>query len=387
MQVLILSCSTGEGHNACAKAIAEVFTANGDVCNIRDALSFISDRSSRLFSRGHVNLYRWAPRLFGFGYDYAERHPALFEKKSCFYRYLSKGTEPLYRLIVEHPYDTVICTHLFAALMLSEVQRQHHLPIKTAFVATDYTCYPGIQGSVLDEYFIPDAHLRKSFVAAGIPEERIMVSGIPIRQMFYNRTASADAKKAIGIPADQLHLVMACGSMGCGPIRSLTDRLTKHWPQDFCLTVICGSNERRRLQLERRFAQRENLQILGYVQDMSGMLDGCDLYITKPGGISVSEAAEKNVPMVFIEAVAGCEAYNRRFFMELGAAVAGRTPRETVRHCLSLLSDASGRDVMTGKLSARTKHNAAECIYRTMQRAHSASQTKGGFHENTGTGN
>lgn len=372
MRILILSCSTGEGHNACAKAIAEVFTAKGDVCNIRDALSFISDRSSRFFSRGHVGIYRWAPRLFGLGYGFAERHPALFEKESFFYRYLSKGTGPLYQLIIENHYDTVICTHLFAALMLSDVQLRRHLPIKTAFVATDYTCYPGIQGSRLDYYFIPDAHLTQNFVAAGIPEERIVASGIPIRQMFYTRTASADAKKAIGVPMDRLHLVIACGSMGCGPIRALTDLLTKQHQEDFYLTVICGSNEKRRLQLERRFASRENLQILGFVQDMSGMLDGCDLYITKPGGISVSEAAEKNVPMVFIEAVAGCEAYNRRFFTELGTAVAGTKTKETVQRCLALLSDTSSRNLMADSLSIRAKHNAAQYIYQTMQHEHDA---------------
>ena len=40
---------------------------------------------------------------------------------------------------------------------------------------------------------------------------------------------------------------------------------------------------------------------------MALLMDSADLYLTKPGGISVTEAASMRLPMVFIDAVAGCE--------------------------------------------------------------------------------
>lgn len=38
MRTLILSCNTGEGHNACAKAIKVVYDKNGDYCIINKYL-------------------------------------------------------------------------------------------------------------------------------------------------------------------------------------------------------------------------------------------------------------------------------------------------------------------------------------------------------------
>lgn len=64
MRVLILSCNTGEGHNSCAKAIKEVFDAKGETCVIEDSLRFISEKTTRFISWGHVFVYRNIPWLF-----------------------------------------------------------------------------------------------------------------------------------------------------------------------------------------------------------------------------------------------------------------------------------------------------------------------------------
>ena len=72
---------------------------------------------------------------------------------------------------------------------------------------------------------------------------------------------------------------------------------------------------------------------------MALLMDSADLYLTKPGGISVTEAASMRLPMVFIDAVSGCEEYNKDFFLRTGGAVTGQTPREIARTSLSLLSN------------------------------------------------
>ena len=54
MRTLILSCNTGAGHNSCAKALQETFTAHGEVCDIIDA--YIS--THRSFSRPDIRARR-----------------------------------------------------------------------------------------------------------------------------------------------------------------------------------------------------------------------------------------------------------------------------------------------------------------------------------------
>lgn len=64
MKALILSCNTGQGHNSCSAAIKECFEAHGTVCDVTDALGFISQGVSKFISKGHVFVYRHMPWLF-----------------------------------------------------------------------------------------------------------------------------------------------------------------------------------------------------------------------------------------------------------------------------------------------------------------------------------
>lgn len=374
MNILLLSCSTGQGHNACANALQERFTAQGDRCDVRDALRYISPRAARLISQGHSFFYRRAPGIFGLGYRYTETHTATFCEASPLARFFGRGSAALLEEIRDGCYDAVICTHPFAALMLHRVQKQWQFPILTAIVATDYTCSPGVMDAALDYYFIPHISLTEAFTCTGIPADRIIPSGIPIRQTFYEKTPSLQARKRFGIPANRKHIVMMCGSMGCGPMEALTDRLTRDMPSEFDLTVICGKNEGRQQRLNRRFGHRGNLHILGYVEDMSQMLDSADLYLTKPGGISVTEAAAKNIPMLFIDAVEGCETHNRQFFLELGGAREILHKKQAPALCRSLLQNPSALLEMTRQLHCIAEKNAAQIIVDTIHRSKEGGQ-------------
>ena len=55
MRTLIMSCNTGAGHNSCAKAIQEVYQERGELCDIVDALQFISPHASRFISNWHTS--------------------------------------------------------------------------------------------------------------------------------------------------------------------------------------------------------------------------------------------------------------------------------------------------------------------------------------------
>lgn len=88
-------------------------------------------------------------------------------------------------------------------------------------------------------------------------------------------------------------------------------------------------------------------------------MGSADLYLTKPGGISVSEALVKNLPMVFIDAVAGCEEYNRIHFIRSGVTVSKLTDV-----CLSLMRNDEKRKTMKTKLRKFKKRNLAQIIFR-----------------------
>ena len=70
MRVLILSSSTGAGHDSCANAIKEVFDSNGEYCEIVEVLEFISKGVAVIMTKGHTTLYRHFPYLFKFGLNF-----------------------------------------------------------------------------------------------------------------------------------------------------------------------------------------------------------------------------------------------------------------------------------------------------------------------------
>jgi processive 1,2-diacylglycerol beta-glucosyltransferase len=365
-RTLILSANTGEGHNSCARALKECFEAHGVPCDITDSLSFISKKASKFICNWHVRIYRHLPRLFKSGYDEVEKHASPFQKDTLIYEYLTSGSERLYKYIRKGGYDCVICTHIFAALALTAMMEKHHLPIKTAFVATDYTCSPGAADSALQYYFIPAEALREEFEYCGVPAGKIIASGLPARAQFYTEGDRDAAKRMLGIPHEHSHLLMMCGSMGCGPMAELTEKLSALLPVDAELTVICGSNEKLHEQLDDEFYMNPHVHIEAKVSNMPLYMRSADVYITKPGGLSTTEAAAMGLPMVLVDAVAGCESHNLEYFTGCGGAVTADTPDGLAAAAIELINDAQRRSEMSAALRGTGTETPAECIYRVM---------------------
>ncbi len=319
MRVLILSCNTGEGHNSAARALADFFPEHGIECDIKDALAFWSPQKSKLISRGHVLIYRKFPKLFGVSYRFEENHPPKDGDESLIYELVIRGCEALDEFLRVEPYDAVVCTHVFSAMMMTELKKRRKSGIKTYFVATDYTCSPGVGQTVMDAYFIPHKQLIAEFAENGLPVSRLVPSGIPVKKAFYNKTERARAKKTLSLPQDKRIVLLMCGSMGCGPIKELAEYLPQQLPTDAMLVIICGNNTKLFRSLT-KYQLPENLRVVGYTSRMPLYMDAAELILTKPGGLSTSEAAVKRLPMLFIDAVPGCETRNREFFTTLGCA-------------------------------------------------------------------
>jgi processive 1,2-diacylglycerol beta-glucosyltransferase len=64
-----------------------------------------------------------------------------------------------------------------------------------------------------------------------------------------------------------------------------------------------------------------------------------DLYLTKPGGLSTSEAIVKRLPMVLINAVPGCETRNFDFLTQCGVAMGAKSWKEAISFSVEALAD------------------------------------------------
>ncbi len=365
MKVLILSCNTGEGHNTAAKAIESALTARGDRCKIDDALAYLSEGMSEFICNWHVRIYRRAPVLFNTGYKVVEKTQNGSDKKTLTSRFFLRGAGRLAAAVKEGGYDLVICTHPFSAYMYTLTERERGLTPKTAFVATDYTCSPTVDKSKLDTYFIPHESLKSYFVGCFIPEHKLVATGMPVRAEFYKRVDKDLAKRGLGLPVDKRNVLLACGSMGCGPLKELAVELSQKLPHDVCLTVVCGSNSKLKQKLD-RLKLPQNVRILGFTNNISLYMDSAEFIITKAGGLTCSEALAKRLPLLFINAVGGCENYNRRFFVDNGMAV--ETKGSIAELALELLDKPERLAEMVRAMDKIYTGNAAENICRYLHR-------------------
>ena len=226
-------------------------------------MQFISEKASTFISNWHTRIYRHAPRLFDAGYQRAESHEDIFCEGTPIYKLLSSGAERMYQYIRSAGYDNIICTHVFPALALTEMRRQHPcLQLVTSHISTDYTCAPCTADSALDWYFIPSTSLLGEFEQCGLQPQKLIASGIPVRQQFYQRVSQEAGKANAGISPAHQHILMMCGSMGCGPMEEIISYLCPYLTTEQELSVVCGTNDDLRKKLQKRTEKYSQVHVL-----------------------------------------------------------------------------------------------------------------------------
>lgn len=359
MRILLLSANTGEGHNSTAKAIMEVLESQEITCDLRDALACLSPRFSKYICSWHVRLYKHAPKLFDVGYRAMER-TADPEDPTPLYEILRFGTGKLCDILMTGDYDAVICTHPFSAMMMTYLRRSFSARLPCFFVATDYTCSPTVEQCDVDGYFIPSEELTEEFARAGLLPERLIPTGIPVKQAFYEKTDKTKARETLGLAEEDFVVLLMCGSMGCGPIGKIASELSAQMPGKAKVVAICGNNEK----LYESLLDIPNLQAVGYTTQVPLYMDAADMIVTKPGGLSATEAANKHLPMVLINTVGGCESRNFDFFLSRGFAVGSTLAEEVVALALALARNNSAREKMAKGLESSFSQNSARAIAR-----------------------
>lgn len=211
-----------------------------------------------------------------------------------------------------------------------------------------YTCITDIHphnewiADHTDGYFAGSMETRQQLIERGVSPDRIWVTGIPVRSEFtkknHHRPAEAPGSRmADGMPegsafseatqiaegltlseATQIpeapapRILVMGGGLGLASDQEKLDRLLSTLANRYGakVTVICGSNAERKAELER---EHPEFRILGFTDEVDSLMRDSDLLITKPGGITLFEAIETGIPLLFIEPELSQEVFNARF--------------------------------------------------------------------------
>ncbi len=345
MKVLILSCNTGEGHNAAGKAVLERVLYEGHQAVMLDYYLLAGKTTSKLVGQAYVKTAKNFPRFFGFIYKLGGLISNKRFKSPVYYTNTLMAKH-LKAYLDENDYDVIVTPHLFPAETLTYMKRKEMLSIKTVAIATDYTCIPFWEETECDYYVIAHEDLLPEYLEKGMDASNIYSFGIPVKMAFCQPQNKTQIRSRLHLPLDKpLYLVMS-GSMGFGKIQLFAYELIRNCQNGEHIIIICGNNKKLRKTLRREFRNQKNIHIIGYTNHVSDFMDACDVIYTKPGGLTSSEALAKNIPIVHTAAIPGCELKNRDFFVSRGMSVAAEHIHTQVAQGKMLVENSAVRGGM-----------------------------------------
>lgn len=332
MRVLLLSANTGGGHNSAAAAVKAQFEKQNVQCVVCDALSFVSEIHSEIISTGHTYIYRHFPQLFGIGYRYEEKHPPRF-----LYEQTALGAKRFAAYLKENSFDAIVSTHLFGSMLTTEARKKYGVLLPHYLVITDYALYPGSDMVDVETYFLGAEELSTAYREVGITSERLLASGIPIRDSFSADYSKETVRHSLRLPTDGRIVLLFSGSIGCGKLNRVAPELEKALPADAHLVILCGHNKHVYEQLQEKCGPRTI--VVGYTNRIAEYMAAADLCISKPGGLSITEMLVMRLPMILMLSVPGCESRNLSFFEEQRIAVGTDDWDVAVRETSRLIRD------------------------------------------------
>ena len=338
MKVLILSCNTGGGHNIAGRALYEEFHRRGLECEFVDALSFARPKAAKKATSLYVNITTKTPAPVQFFYNLGQwiLSPHLASKVYSFNR---KYAKKLCAYITEQQFDLVVVPHLFPAVALAYLKKKHLLDIQTYAVATNYTYIPHWDDTNPDYMIIPHRELTREFFKGGISYEKLLPLGLPVPRTFGVRRDQLEARQALELPTEGRMVLILPGSLKRSTLRQMATSLHKEYGSRLNFVLLCAPNSKRKEKLTKAFANISNVHVIDYTDQVSLYMDASNILVTKAGGITCTEAAAKQLPMILMDPVPGCETRNADFFTRHGMALQANKKSDYLAHIRRLLDD------------------------------------------------
>lgn len=345
-RILILSASVGSGHVRAAAALESALRKIHPAAVVHhfDVLCLSLPIFRFFYGDMYIDLINKAPDVLRYFYNLMDEprdcsHPSRWDRERVFLEKL--GLSRFLRLL-RRPWDLIINTHFLPGEIIAQLKRAGQMDVPQVTVTTDIeTTHMWITEPC--EHYTTATHESALFLQRqGVAAERTSVHGIPIDPVFTEAKSKAECRRRHGLAQDRPVVLQLAGGQGVGRIGELYRALLAV-DQPLHIAVVTGRNEKAREHLLRLAPpSQHHATILGYTTKIDELMRAADLIVSKPGGLTTSEALAAGTPLVIVDPVPGQEERNSDWLLEAGAAV-------KVNHLLTL------NDKITALLSDRDR--------------------------------
>ncbi|MGI2326901.1 MGDG synthase family glycosyltransferase [Planococcus sp. YIM B11945] len=302
--------SMPSGHHQVADALCEVLSnGKGDIeCKKIDLLSEWNRHVEAAAVNTYLKWIRKAPNSYAWVYRQLAYKP---QKNHSFGFYEAMFLKKVERIVETENPDLIVCTHGFPSLFINKLKREGKCSVPCLNVYTDFFMNDVWGKSHIDYHFVPNNSMRLELQNEfRVPAGRIIITGIPVSPVF-DENASKKGED------DDFTIMVSGGSTGLGNIGKIMEAGIG---QPSCrYAILCGTNH----QLYEHIKNRNISSVAPYPyiaskDEMNRLYSEADAIVTKPGGVTVSEALKKEVPIFIYSALPGQEEINLRFLAEQG---------------------------------------------------------------------
>ena len=369
-KILITYASYGSGHKTVANYIYEYFKEHGDydlkIVDVMDYASLIGKINLKLFNMIFKFQFSLPATI---GYELSDNKivtaPYKIYTKACLNKQLQKD-------FLEYNPDLLIATHFFGGIMMGSINKKYHTKTKIITIITDYcsNCM-WLQNHKYEDYIVVSNEIVKQEVLKfGVDEKKICPFGIPLSSKFKVTDDKEKIKFKYNIKNNKpIILFFGGGSMGSSFTYNYLKAILK-LKLDINIIFVAGKN----VELQNKvndLVMKENtpnITVLGFTNDVSNLLNIATLVITKPGGLSVTEALEMKTPMILIPGNGGQENYNANFVTKNKFGLRVRTPFQLSRVMKKINNNPEIVQNMYNNLKNQEENKSIEKLFNLVEK-------------------
>lgn len=358
--VFILTGNYGEGHQQAAKAVRESLQRHDAKIqvDVLDYMKITHPYAHPLYRSSYLQGVRKLPSIYGYLFERTRETNLFSDALKKMNRF---GIGRLAAILGQKRPSVVISTFPLAAGAMSLLKESGLSKVPAVTVITDHTDHSSWVHPFTDHYLVGSDIVKQGLLKRNVPDYRCTVTGIPIRAQFaqeYDRERTA--RKHDLEPSLQTLLVMGGGyglmDDGAHLLRDL-ELLTNRVQ----IVFVCGHNVKLKQRLERiAVKSKHSIRIFGFVDEIQELMAVADLMVTKPGGLTSSEALAMKLPMVLYKPIPGQEEDNAHFLLQAGVAARAGNSLELAQTITHLLQSPDKLLGMRLQASAVQRKDAAD---------------------------
>ncbi len=334
INLLILTVNIGGGHNAAANALKNYIEKNNYDINtsVIDYIDYINHGLSKLTAAAYEACTKKIPQLYRASYNVRNMIPKKNHKSKLISNTKSK------KLIKEYAPNIVVCLHPFIVSEITDLKNKYNFNYDVFVLITDFDFHEGWISPGVNKYIVSSNFMRLRLLGKGIPDFKIHTFGIPSSCSCTNKNSKIEARQKLDLEKNITTVLLVGGSFGAGKIQDILKNIIES-ALEVQIVVIAGKDAKLKNKLKEISSCYDNpIRILGFTERIFLYMDAADILITKPGGLTITEAIIKQLPMIIVNPIPGQEEENAAFLLNKGLAVCANNKNISI-HLKDLLED------------------------------------------------